>query len=194
MYRAIHPSTFRTRCAGEPEDRPIRPERRRDRASVGRVRTQPRRRAASRAFRSGCAFKRVHHFFAVILWVAAGLAFFAEWSAPGQGMAKLGCAIVVVILVSGVFSFWQEYRAEQTLALLRKLLPQQVADGARGQGGPAAVRGSGPRRHRAPRAGRPRSRGLPADRSLRRSGRRRGDHRGVTTPDARDSDRPTAAT
>jgi calcium-translocating P-type ATPase len=67
------------------------------------------------------------HFFAVILWIAAGLAFFAEWSAPGQGMAKLGCAIVVVIVVSGVFSFWQEYRAERTLALLRKLLPQQVA-------------------------------------------------------------------
>jgi sodium/potassium-transporting ATPase subunit alpha len=67
------------------------------------------------------------HFFAVILWVAAGLAFFAEWSAPGQGMAKLGVAIVVVIVVSGVFSFWQEYRAERILALLRQLLPQQVA-------------------------------------------------------------------
>ncbi|HXK25953.1 MAG TPA: cation-transporting P-type ATPase, partial [Myxococcota bacterium] len=67
------------------------------------------------------------HFFAVILWVAAALAFFAEWSAPGQGMAKLGFAIVVVIVVSGVFSFWQEYRAERTLALLRKLLPEQVA-------------------------------------------------------------------
>jgi len=67
------------------------------------------------------------HFFAVILWVAAGLAFFADWSAPGEGMARLGWAIVVVIVVSGVFSFWQEYRAEHTLALLRKLLPQQVA-------------------------------------------------------------------
>ena len=67
------------------------------------------------------------HFFAVILWVAAGLAFFADWSAPGEGMAKLGWAIVVVILVSGVFSFWQEYRAERTLALLRKLLPPQIA-------------------------------------------------------------------
>ena len=67
------------------------------------------------------------HFFAVILWVAAGLAFFAEWSAPGQGMAKLGCAIVLVIVVSGVFAFWQEYRAERILAVLRKLLPEQVA-------------------------------------------------------------------
>jgi calcium-translocating P-type ATPase len=65
-------------------------------------------------------------FFSLILWVAAGLAFFAEWSDPGQGMAKVGGAIVTVILVSGLFSFWQEYRVEQTLAALRKLLPQQA--------------------------------------------------------------------
>ncbi len=66
------------------------------------------------------------HFLALILWVAAALAFFAEWSAPGVGMAKVGYAIVVVILVSAVFSFWQEYRAEQTLAALRQLLPQRA--------------------------------------------------------------------
>jgi len=65
-------------------------------------------------------------FFSLILWVAAGLAFFAEWSDPGQNMAKVGYAIVTVILVSGLFSFWQEYRVEQTLAALRKLLPQQA--------------------------------------------------------------------
>jgi hypothetical protein len=41
-------------------------------------------------------------------------------------MAKIGDAIVAVIVVSGVFSFWQEHRVEQTLAVLRKLLPQQV--------------------------------------------------------------------
>ena len=65
-------------------------------------------------------------FFSLILWVAAGLAFFAEWNDPGQNMAKVGYAIVTVILVSGLFSFWQEYRVEQTLAALRKLLPQQA--------------------------------------------------------------------
>jgi sodium/potassium-transporting ATPase subunit alpha len=70
--------------------------------------------------------KGLTDFFALILWVAAALAFFAEWSAPGEGMAKVGYAIVVVILVSAVFSFWQEYRAEQTLAALRQLLPQQA--------------------------------------------------------------------
>ena len=65
-------------------------------------------------------------FFSLILWAAAGLAFVAEWSDPGQGMARIGYAIVIVILVSGAFSFWQEYRVERTLAALRQLLPQKV--------------------------------------------------------------------
>ena len=65
-------------------------------------------------------------FFSLILWLAAGLAFFAAWSEPGQDMAKVGYAIVTVIVLSGLFSFWQEYRVEQTLAALRRLLPQQA--------------------------------------------------------------------
>jgi sodium/potassium-transporting ATPase subunit alpha len=66
-------------------------------------------------------------FFSVILWIAATLAFVAEWSAPGQGMARIGYALIGVILVSGFFSFWQEYRVEQTLNALQKLLPPQVS-------------------------------------------------------------------
>src|ERR1035437_10312124 len=60
-------------------------------------------------------------FFSLILWVAAGLACFAAWSDPSQHMGKVGYCIVTVILVSGLFSFWQEYRVEQTLAAWRKL-------------------------------------------------------------------------
>ena len=67
--------------------------------------------------------KEFVHFFAIILWIAAGLAFFAEWREPGQGMATLGCAIVGVIVINGVFSFWQAFRAGQALAALKKLLP-----------------------------------------------------------------------
>ena len=37
------------------------------------------------------------HFFALILWVAAGLAFFAESRDPGAGMWQLGMAVVAVI-------------------------------------------------------------------------------------------------
>ena len=70
--------------------------------------------------------KEFFQFFSLILWAAAALAFVAEWSDPGQGMARIGYAIVIVILVSGVFSFWQEYRIERTLAALRQLLPEQV--------------------------------------------------------------------
>ncbi len=66
------------------------------------------------------------HFFALILWVAAGLALFAESRDPGQGMLQLAIAIVGVILINGVFSFWQTYQAERALEALRNLLPQQV--------------------------------------------------------------------
>ncbi len=56
------------------------------------------------------------HFFAVMLWAAAGLAFVA-------GLPALGVAIIVVVLVNGVFAFIQEYRAERAAERLRSLLP-----------------------------------------------------------------------
>ncbi|MFC5299767.1 cation-translocating P-type ATPase [Azospira restricta] len=66
------------------------------------------------------------NFFALILWLAAGLAFFAAYADAAAGMAELGTAIVGVIVVNGAFSFWQAYRAERALAALSRLLPQRV--------------------------------------------------------------------
>lgn len=66
------------------------------------------------------------HFFAVVLWIAALLAFVADRSEPGQGMRALALAIVAVIVVNGLFSFWQEYRAEEAFLALQRLLPQEV--------------------------------------------------------------------
>jgi sodium/potassium-transporting ATPase subunit alpha len=63
-------------------------------------------------------------FFSIILWLAAGLAFLGAWYDPGAGMAHIGFALVGVILISGLFSFWQENRIERTLDELQKLLPQ----------------------------------------------------------------------
>jgi magnesium-transporting ATPase (P-type) len=46
------------------------------------------------------------HFFAVMLWGASGLAWLA-------GLPQLAVAIIVVVIVNAVFSFIQEYRADQ---------------------------------------------------------------------------------
>jgi magnesium-transporting ATPase (P-type) len=59
------------------------------------------------------------HFFAVMLWVAAALAFIA-------GMPQLGVAVLIVVLVNGVFSHVQEERAERAASRLQDLLPSRV--------------------------------------------------------------------
>lgn len=70
--------------------------------------------------------KEFSHFFAMILWLAAGLAFFAESRQPNTGMSQLGIAILAVIVINGCFAFWQQFRAEQAISALQKLLPQFV--------------------------------------------------------------------
>jgi magnesium-transporting ATPase (P-type) len=57
------------------------------------------------------------HLMAALLWVGGLIAFIAQ-------MPQLGMAIWMVNLINGAFSFWQEYRAEQATAALRRMLPQ----------------------------------------------------------------------
>jgi calcium-translocating P-type ATPase len=70
--------------------------------------------------------KEFVHFFALILWVAAGLAFYAGWKDREGGMAGMGWAILAVIFINGLFSFWQEARAERAIQALERLLPDRV--------------------------------------------------------------------
>ncbi len=56
-------------------------------------------------------------FFAVLLWIAAGLCFL-----PGVDMPQLGFAIAIVIAVNGVFSYLQEARADKAVEALRRLM------------------------------------------------------------------------
>lgn len=57
------------------------------------------------------------HLMALLLWGAAGLA----WAAA---MPQLAVAIVGVNVLNGLFSFWQEYRAQQATEALKSLLPR----------------------------------------------------------------------
>lgn len=70
------------------------------------------------------------HFFALLLWVAAVLAFVGR-------MPQLGWAIIaVVVVVNGAFSFVQEYRAERATRALAALLPEAarvLRDGRKAQ-------------------------------------------------------------
>ena len=56
------------------------------------------------------------HVMAVLLWVGGGVAFIA-------GLPELGVAIWVVNVVNGLFSFWQEHKAEKATEALLRLLP-----------------------------------------------------------------------
>jgi magnesium-transporting ATPase (P-type) len=63
--------------------------------------------------------RQMVHFFAVLLWSAAGLAWLA-------GMPELAAAIAVVVLLNGIFAFAQEYRADRAAERLRDLLPTRA--------------------------------------------------------------------
>jgi len=66
------------------------------------------------------------HFLAILLWIAAGLAFLSEYFSPGEGMLALGIAIVAVVVINAFFTFIQEYRAERVIEALQKQLPFRV--------------------------------------------------------------------
>jgi calcium-translocating P-type ATPase len=75
--------------------------------------------AGRRASMGAQLLRELVHFFALLLWAAAGLALLA-------GMPQLAVAIVVIILLNGGFAFAQEFRADRAGRRLRELIPADV--------------------------------------------------------------------
>ncbi len=47
------------------------------------------------------------HFLALLLWFAAALCFLSEFLHPGEGLLRLGIAILAVIFINALFTFIQ---------------------------------------------------------------------------------------
>ncbi len=71
--------------------------------------------------------KNLFSFFAVLLWIAALLCL-----VPGVDLPQLGVAIFAVVIVNGLFAFFQEYKSDRALEMLQQIMAQKcrvVRDG-----------------------------------------------------------------
>lgn len=64
--------------------------------------------------------------FALLLWTGAVFAGLGESFSPGEGMALVAGALIVVVILNGSFSFWQEIRVEQAMAAFAGILSPQA--------------------------------------------------------------------
>ncbi len=70
--------------------------------------------------------KQYIQFFAILLEIAAFLAFIADMHMQNEGYDILACAILVAVFINATFAFWQEYKADKAMEALLKLMPTMV--------------------------------------------------------------------
>lgn len=65
-------------------------------------------------------------FFALLLELAAGLAFIAHHFSPDEGNNILAWVILGAVVINASFTFWQEFRADKAMEALLKLMPSYI--------------------------------------------------------------------
>lgn len=68
-------------------------------------------------------FAQFKNLFNVLLLVASVLSFATGWYYGDSGSVSMGLAILSVVVLNSFFSFIQEYRAEQAVQAISKLVP-----------------------------------------------------------------------
>lgn len=64
--------------------------------------------------------------FAILLWVGALLSFFGEYFSPGEGMLSIGIALLAVVFLNAMFTFWQEAKVENAMAAFKNMIPPKA--------------------------------------------------------------------
>ncbi len=67
-------------------------------------------------------FRQLTNLFALLLWVAAILSFAGGYVSDDPSMLMIGYALVGVVFLNAIFTFYQEYKAEKAAEALRSML------------------------------------------------------------------------
>lgn len=70
--------------------------------------------------------RHLTNLFAILLWCGAGLSLAAEYLVPGQGSLAIAIALIGVVLLNGIFSYWQTRKAEAIMDSFRDMLPRRA--------------------------------------------------------------------
>ena len=65
--------------------------------------------------------RQLTNLFALLLWCGAGLSLGAEYLLPGQGSLAIAIALIGVVLLNGIFSYWQGHKAEAIMESFREI-------------------------------------------------------------------------
>ena len=67
--------------------------------------------------------RQLTNLFALLLWFGAGLSLFAEYLTPGRGNLAIALALIGVVVLNGIFGYWQGRRAEAIMASFHDMMP-----------------------------------------------------------------------